>query len=101
MIDCEKPRETVYKGPKGIPAYSVEEIRSVHYELRFCSKHKFRKKSTFPEKKSVWPVISRTIEDEKCQVTKYEGKKGILTSIALAKLSFLWDLNSREPKFSK
>ena len=101
MIDCEKPRETVHKGPKGVPAYSVEVIRSVDYELRCCSKHKFRKKKQFSREEKRLVVISRNIEHEKRQVTTYQGTKGNLTSIAFDKLSFLWDLSSREPKFSK
>ena len=101
MIDCEKHRETVYKGPKGIPTYSVEEIRSVQYELRYCSRHKVRKKKQFSREEKRLVVISRNIEHEKRQVTTYQGTKGNLTSIALAKLSFLWGLSSIEPKFLK
>ena len=64
-------------------------------------KTQISQKKQFSREEKRLVVISRIIEHEKRQVTTYQGTKSNLTSIAFDKLSFLWDLSSREPKFSK
>ena len=45
--------------------------------------------------------FSRIIEHDKRQGATYQGRQGLLKSIVQAIWSFLWDLRSREPIFSK
>ena len=42
--ECDKPDETIYKGPNRNPISTLEVLRSFLYHLRGCGKHKFLKK---------------------------------------------------------
>ena len=102
MIECNKPLGTIIKGPEAILTGTVELKGACFRDLRGCWKHKFlEKRASSPVKKMFWPFFSRNIEQDKRQRTTYKGTQGNLTSLVQATCSFLQDLRSREPTFSK
>ena len=59
------------------------------------------KKAFFQVERKSWPFCSQFIEHDRCQKTIYNGPTSSLTSFVHAIRSFLQDLRSREPIFSK
>ena len=72
IIVFDKPRRTLYTGPKGFPTLTVEVIRSFLQDLRGCYKQNFfGKKAISPVEKRFWPSSLRIIEDTKPHGTFY------------------------------
>ena len=82
IIECDKPQETIFKGPQAILTITVElrTYRSIFLGTdRLLKTQFFEKKAKFPMKKILWPIFSPIIECDKPQGTIYNGPQAILT----------------------
>ena len=63
IIECDKPQNTIGKGPKDNPTITVEDIRSILWHLRGCLKtQNFEKNGNFSSEKKILASFSPIIE---------------------------------------
>ena len=77
-FECEKPRWSKRKGPRGFPAFNVEVIRSF-FGPKGSIETKFLKNSCFHRDNRFRPIFRRIIGDEKTSETIYTGPQATLT----------------------
>ena len=80
IIECDKPQETIFKGPQAILTITVElrTYRSIFLGTdRLLKTQFFEKKAKFPVKKTLWPNFSRIIECDETPAKTCKGPKGI------------------------
>ena len=96
IIECNKPKETIQKGPQANFANTVESIRASLRTKMLMKTQIFEKQyAIFPVKERFWPVFSPLIDHEECQGTIYKCTQGNLPNIAQMIRSFRWDLRNR------
>ena len=96
IIECDKPQETIFKGPQAILTITVElrTYRSIFLGTdRLLKTQFFEKKAKFPVKKTLWPNFSRIIERDKHQWTICKGPKGFLVITVELIREFFKDLS--------
>ena len=91
-MECDKHPGKICKGPKGIRVITVESIRAFFRTSELLKTQSFEKKGKLAVKKILWPIFSRSIENDKGQGSTYKGPEGLSTFVLQVLSLFLWVL---------